>query len=77
MWRRDGPSAGKCIWELHDVWGWDKVRNEGVMLRENYFKYNPVTGKKVCIFINVSLLFRYHSEMADRSTGIPIFISRF
>ncbi|KNZ71680.1 hypothetical protein J132_07592 [Termitomyces sp. J132] len=47
VWRLDGPSGGKCIWELHNVWGWDKNRDEGVLLRENYFKSNPATGKKV------------------------------
>ncbi|KAF9238092.1 glycoside hydrolase family 5 protein [Melanogaster broomeanus] len=36
-WRPDGPTQGKCVWEMHGVWGWDKVNNEGVVLRENYF----------------------------------------
>ncbi|KAG6860355.1 hypothetical protein C0995_012353 [Termitomyces sp. Mi166 len=43
----DGPLGGKCIWELHDVWGWDKIRNEGIVLRENYFRNNPAMGKKI------------------------------
>ncbi|GLB39573.1 putative cellulase (glycosyl hydrolase family 5) [Lyophyllum shimeji] len=47
VWRPDGPSGGKCIWEMHDVWGWDVVKNEGVVLREHYFMKNPVTGKKI------------------------------
>ncbi|KAG6870558.1 hypothetical protein C0995_012221, partial [Termitomyces sp. Mi166 len=45
VWWPDGPSGEKCIWQLHDVWGWDKIRGEGVVLRENYFKNNPATGK--------------------------------
>ncbi|KIJ64803.1 glycoside hydrolase family 5 protein [Hydnomerulius pinastri MD-312] len=46
-WRPDGPTGGKCVWEMHGVWGWDKVKNEGVVLRENYFVKHPVTGRKV------------------------------
>ncbi|KAF9457906.1 glycoside hydrolase [Collybia nuda] len=46
-WREDGPSEGKCIWAMHDVWGWDKTKDMGVVLRENYFINNPATGKKV------------------------------
>ncbi|KAG6846502.1 hypothetical protein H0H93_013557, partial [Arthromyces matolae] len=46
-WRPDGPSGGKCIWELHDVWGWDRTRDEPVLLRENYFVKNPATGSKM------------------------------
>ncbi|KAF5384366.1 hypothetical protein D9615_003481 [Tricholomella constricta] len=47
VWRPDGPSQGKCIWELHDVWGWCVNKDEGVVLRENYFINNPSTGKKI------------------------------
>ncbi|KAG6330398.1 hypothetical protein ID866_8691 [Astraeus odoratus] len=46
-WRVDGPTAGRCVWELHGVWGWDNVKNEGVVLRENYFVKDPMTGRKV------------------------------
>ncbi|KAI6015142.1 glycoside hydrolase family 5 protein [Pisolithus orientalis] len=46
-WRVDGPTEGRCVWELHGVWGWDKIRNEGVVLRENYFVKDPMTGRKV------------------------------
>ncbi|KAI0672041.1 glycoside hydrolase [Trametes maxima] len=46
-WRDDGPTQGKCLWELHGVWGWDQKKDEGVVLRENYFKRNPNTGKEV------------------------------
>ncbi|KAG5644275.1 hypothetical protein DXG03_008760 [Asterophora parasitica] len=47
VWRPDGPSQGKCIWEMHDVWGWCKNKNEAVVLRENYFINDPVTGRKI------------------------------
>ncbi|KAF8843464.1 glycoside hydrolase family 5 protein [Paxillus ammoniavirescens] len=46
-WRPDGPTQGKCIWEMQGVWAWDKVKNEGVVLRENYFGKHPVTGRKI------------------------------
>ncbi|KAF8128604.1 glycoside hydrolase family 5 protein [Boletus edulis] len=46
-WRLDGPTQGKCVWEMHGVWGWDKVKNEGVVLREHYFTKHPVSGRKV------------------------------
>ena len=74
VWRPNGPSSGRCIWELHDVWGWDKNRDEGVILRENYFKFDPATGKKVHV------LFRLTDVSLDvhgggRLIGIPIFIS--
>ncbi|KAG5635943.1 hypothetical protein H0H81_009592 [Sphagnurus paluster] len=47
VWRPDGPSQGKCIWELHNVWGWSDAKDEAVVLRENYFINNPATGKKI------------------------------
>lgn len=47
-WRTDGPTEGRCVWEMHSVWGWDKVKNEGVVLQENYFVKDPATGRKVC-----------------------------
>lgn len=46
-WRLDGPTKGKCVWEMHGVWGWDRSKNEGVVLRENYFTKHPVSGRKV------------------------------
>ncbi|RDB17369.1 hypothetical protein Hypma_001831 [Hypsizygus marmoreus] len=47
VWRSDGPTQGKCIWQIHDVWGWDQNKNEAVVLRETYFSKHPKTGKKV------------------------------
>jgi hypothetical protein len=46
-WRADGPTGGRCLWEMHDVWRWDETKNTGVVLRENYFVQDPMTGKKV------------------------------
>lgn len=47
VWDPSGITGGKCIWELHGVWGWDERKNEGIVLRENYFKKHPLTGKAV------------------------------
>ena len=47
VWTSSGPSGGKCIWELHGVWGWDEQKKEGIVLRENYFKRHPITGKEI------------------------------
>ncbi|KAI0356759.1 glycoside hydrolase [Trametes cingulata] len=46
-WRDDGPTQGKCLWEMHGVWGWDQKKDEGVVLRENYFKRDPQTGRDI------------------------------
>ncbi|TFY82766.1 hypothetical protein EWM64_g1246 [Hericium alpestre] len=46
-WRPDGPTAGRDLWEMHGVWGYDVKKQEGVVLRENYFVKDPMTGKKV------------------------------
>lgn len=48
-WRKDGPTNGKCVWEMHGVWGYDVLKKEGVVLRENYFVKHPMTGKKVAV----------------------------
>jgi hypothetical protein len=47
VWRPDGPTQGRCIWEYHDVWRWSDTSNKAVALRENYFRQNPETGGKV------------------------------
>jgi len=47
VWRLDGPTGGQCIWEMHGVWGWDRMKKEGVVLRENYFVRHPKTRKEV------------------------------
>lgn len=48
-WLKDGPTQGQCLWAMHGVWGWDERKDEGVVLRESYFKKHPMTGAKVCI----------------------------
>jgi hypothetical protein len=47
VWRLDGPTQGRCLWEMHGVWGWDVSKQEGVVLRESYFIKDPMTNKKV------------------------------
>ena len=41
VWRDDGPTGGKCIWETMGVWGWDEKKGGGkgepVALRETFF----------------------------------------
>jgi len=63
-WRIDGPTEGRCVWEMHSVWGWDKVKNEGVVLRENYFVKDPATGRKVC-----PLVLLYPTSCRTRNAG--------
>ncbi|CAE7100847.1 unnamed protein product [Rhizoctonia solani] len=43
-WRANGPTQGKCVWEMHGVWGWDIKKCEPVPLREHYFERHPDTG---------------------------------
>jgi hypothetical protein len=47
VWRQDGPTGGKCVWEMHSVWAWDETKNTPVALRENYFRKHPQTGEEV------------------------------
>ncbi len=49
VWLPDGPTAGRCLWEMHGVWGWDRNKKEGVVLRESYFIKHPMTNKKVSV----------------------------
>ncbi|TFK69843.1 glycoside hydrolase [Pluteus cervinus] len=46
-WKENGPTGGKCLWEVHGVWGWDLKKDEGVVLRETYFRKHPVTGDEI------------------------------
>ncbi|KAJ8496897.1 hypothetical protein ONZ45_g12265 [Pleurotus djamor] len=46
-WKVDGPTNGLCIWEMHGVWGYDRNKKVGVVLRENYFVKHPMSGKKI------------------------------
>ncbi|KAJ3921255.1 glycoside hydrolase family 5 protein [Lentinula edodes] len=47
VWRENGPTKGQCLWEMHGVWGWDKNKNEAIVLRESYFGKHPTNGKKI------------------------------
>ncbi|CAL1710309.1 unnamed protein product [Somion occarium] len=64
VWREDGVTEGKCIWEMHGVWGWDEQKKEGIVLRENYFKRHPLTGKPVDWYND--FYFPFLSRWADR-----------
>jgi hypothetical protein len=46
-WREDGPTAGKCLWEMHGVWTYDERFKTAIVLREHYFNNHPETGQKV------------------------------
>ena len=39
VWRADGPTQGRCVWEMHGVWGWDRKKEEGVVLLDQWFNY--------------------------------------
>ncbi|KZV86991.1 cytoplasmic protein [Exidia glandulosa HHB12029] len=41
VWKENGPTGGRCLWEIHGVWGWDMKKEEAVPLRENYFVRDP------------------------------------
>lgn len=47
VWRADGPTEGKCLWAMHGVWIYDEKYKVPMVLRENYFNNNPLTGDKV------------------------------
>ncbi|KAK2465756.1 hypothetical protein APHAL10511_002300 [Amanita phalloides] len=47
VWGEDGPTFGNCPWETHGVWAWDVKKNEGVVLRENYFTRHPETNRPI------------------------------
>lgn len=68
VWSPSGPSNGKCIWELHGVWGWDERKNEGIVLRESYFKRHPMTGKDVDWYND--FYFPFLARWAERVRGV-------
>ncbi|KAK7052960.1 hypothetical protein VNI00_004280 [Paramarasmius palmivorus] len=47
VWKTKGPTQGKCVWEMHGVWGWCKNKDEAVVLRESYFAKHPMTGAQI------------------------------
>ena len=53
-WRPDGPTEGKWLWEMHGEGGWDQRKGEGVVLRENYFKRDPQSGRDVSVLCSLS-----------------------
>lgn len=46
-WQPDGPTGGKCLWEMHGVWAYDERFKTSIVLREHYFNRHPLTGDKV------------------------------
>jgi hypothetical protein len=76
-WREDGPTEGKCLWEMHAVWGWDLKKDEGVVLRENYFVKDPMTGRKVMtlLFFSLNVTFLTVVRPSRRLTGTQTFIT--
>jgi|ERR1700722_15244891 len=65
-WRSDGPTGGRCLWEMHNVWGWDSSKQAGVVLRENYFNKHPVTGGNVRYLIYLTSSFADDCSVSDR-----------
>ena len=72
-WKTDGPTQGRCVWDYHDVWRWSKAEDKAVVLRENYFRLCPESGKEVSSTkIREKILLLIH---ASRSTFMQISIS--
>ncbi|KAG9308311.1 glycoside hydrolase family 5 protein [Chiua virens] len=67
-WKVDGPTQGKCVWEMHGVWGWDKSKSEGVVLRENYFTKHPITGRKTDWYTD--FYYPFLKRWAERVHGV-------
>ncbi|KAK7442010.1 hypothetical protein VKT23_016287 [Stygiomarasmius scandens] len=77
-WKPDGPTEGKCLWEMHGVWGWDRNKNEAVVLRESYFKKHPMTGKEIDWY--TEFYFPFLKKWAERVRSVsaasekPVFV---
>ncbi|KAF8518261.1 cytoplasmic protein [Hysterangium stoloniferum] len=69
VWRDDGPTGGKCLWELHGVWGWDTTKNQGIVLRESYFKINPQTNARIDWYTD--FYYPFLSRWVERVRAIP------
>ncbi|GJJ07312.1 hypothetical protein Clacol_001513 [Clathrus columnatus] len=69
VWTVDGPTKGRCLWEMHGVWGWDVSKKQGVVLRENYFKKHPQTGEKVDWYDD--FYYPFVSTWAERIRSVP------
>jgi hypothetical protein len=63
-WREDGPTAGKCLWEMHGVWTYDEKHKTAIVLREHYFNNHPETGQKVCHSLQLQKMLT--SDLIDR-----------
>lgn len=47
VWREDGPTKGRCLWEMMGVWGWDEEKKRAVALREKYFSHKEEADEEV------------------------------
>ena len=65
VWKEHGPTKGQCLWEMHGVWGWDKNKNEAIVLRESYFGKHPMSGKKVRFSSDLYLLINLDCMQID------------
>ncbi len=73
-WKKEGPTNGQCLWEMHGVWGWCKTKDQAVILRENYFKKHPESGNEVST--DAQCMFMLKVIIWDRSTGTPTSTTR-
>jgi hypothetical protein len=75
-WRPDGPTQGRCLWELHDVWRWNTVTDQAVILRENYFTRHPDTGKNIDWYTNCyfPLAKRWSEQVRKVSPDVIVFL---
>ena len=75
-WRPDGPTQGRCLWEYHDVWRWNTMTDQAVVLRENYFSRHPDTGKKIDWYTNCyfPLVKKWSERVRKVSPDILVFL---
>ncbi|KAG8793614.1 hypothetical protein FRC17_008418, partial [Serendipita sp. 399] len=72
VWRPDGPTAGKCLWEMHGVWAYDEKYKTAMVLREHYFKKHPETGEKIDWYTDFYYPFLQRwAEMVRKACPLP------
>ncbi|KIM25743.1 glycoside hydrolase family 5 protein [Serendipita vermifera MAFF 305830] len=71
-WRPDGPTGGKCLWEMHGVWGYDEKYKTSIVLREHYFNRHPLSGEKIDWYTDFYYPFLAKwSEIVKRASSLP------
>ena len=75
-WRPDGPTQGRCLWEFHDVWRWNTVTDQAVILRGNYFTKHPDTGKKIDWYTDcyLPLVKKWSGRVRKASPDVLVFL---